>query len=88
MRLLQRKAQVGAAQFGEVPPGAPAGQWQRRIGAGGQRQVQLGGQMLDQKVEQGVDLAAMNRMIIIQHQDNIVRHIGQIVDEQGGYVIR
>ena len=88
MRLLQRKAQVGAAQFSEVPPGAPSGQGQGRIEAGGQHQVQLERQMLDQKVEQGVDLAAMNRMIIIQHQDDIFRHIGQIVDEQGGYVNR
>ncbi len=88
MRLLQGKAQVGAAQFGEVPPGAPSGQWQRWIGAGGQHQVQLGGQMLDQKVEQGVNLAGVYRMIIIQHQDDIFRYIGQIVDEQGGHVIR
>ena len=48
LRLLQRKAQVGAAQFAEASLGAPSGQGQQRVGAGGQHQVDLGGQMADQ----------------------------------------
>ena len=33
-------------------------------------------------------LAMVNALIIIQHQDHIPRHIGQIVEEQSGYMIR
>src|SRR5207302_9228806 len=32
-------------------------------------------------------LAAMHALIIIEHQDHILRHIGQIIDEQGGHTI-
>ena len=87
VRLLQRKAQVGATQFVEASFGSPPGQWQRRIEAGSQHQVQLGGQMPDQELEQAMHLAAMNALIIIQHQDHVFGHIRQIVDEQGRHAI-
>ena len=48
VRLLQRKAQITAAQFAEASLGAPSGQGQGRIGARSQHQVDLGGQMADQ----------------------------------------
>ncbi len=32
-------------------------------------------------------LPRMNEMIIIEHQDDINRHIGQIIDEQGGHAL-
>src|SRR5438094_1809879 len=32
-------------------------------------------------------LAMVNALIIIEHQDHIPRHIGQIIDEQGGHTI-
>ena len=43
--------------------------------------------MPDQQFEQGMHLTRMHKMIIIQHQDDILGHIGQIVDEQGGHLI-
>ena len=80
-RFLQRKAQVTTTQFGEVPLGQPPDNRQRRIGSADEHQVQLGRQMLNQQLEQSMDLAIVNTVIIIQHQDDIVRHIGQIIDE-------
>src|SRR6266487_1487441 len=38
--------------------------------------------MLDQQVEQGMDVTIANEMIVIQDQDEIIRHIGQIINEQ------
>ena len=43
--------------------------------------------MLDEQGEQGVHLARVNEVIVIQHQDDIIRHISEIIDEQGGHVI-
>ena len=47
LHLLQRKAQVGTAQFGELAQGQPFDQRQRRIEARSQHQVQLGRQIPD-----------------------------------------
>ena len=44
--------------------------------------------MLDQQFDQGMHLALVDEMKIIQHQHYIFRHIGQFVDEQSGNVIR
>ena len=43
--------------------------------------------MLNQLIEEGVDLARVDEMIVIQYQYNVVRHIGQIIDEQGDQLI-
>ena len=42
--------------------------------------------MLNQLIEEGINLAIVDTVIIIQHQDEIVRHIGQIIDEQGDHI--
>ena len=44
--------------------------------------------MLNQQLKQGMYLAIVNKVIIIQHQDDIVRHISQFIDEQGSDLIR
>ena len=38
--------------------------------------------MLNQLIEQGMDFTSANEMIVIQHQHEIVRQIGQIIDEE------
>ena len=73
-RLLQRKAQVAATQFVQMPLGLPPGKRELRIGAAGEHQVHLGRQMLDQPFEQAVHLARANAMIIIQHQEQVFRY--------------
>ena len=86
-RLPQRKAQVGSAQFVQMPPSAPVGKQQWWIGSADEHQVQLERQMLDEQVEQGMHLARVNEVIVIEHQDDIVRHISELIDEQGGQAI-
>jgi hypothetical protein len=88
LRLLKCKAQVGVTQFVQVSLCAPSSKRQRRIGSRGQHQVQLERQMLNQQVEQGMHLAGVNEVIIIEHKQYIVRHIGQIIEEQGGNFTR
>ena len=83
-----RKAQVSTAQFVQVPLGSPFDQWQRRIGARGENQVHLRGQMSNQHLEQRMHFDRANEVIIIQHQDHVFWHIGQIVAEQGCYALR
>ena len=48
----------------------------------------LGRQMLDQLCEQAVYLVRANAMIIIQHQEQVSRHVGQIVAEQSDQGIK
>ena len=44
--------------------------------------------MLDQSFEQAVHLARANAMIIVQHQEQVFRQIGQVVAEQSDQGIK
>jgi len=43
--------------------------------------------LLNQLIKQGVNFTIVNEVIVIQHQHNILRHGGQIIDEQGSHTI-
>ena len=75
-----RKAQVGGAQLGESALGAQAGQGQRRILAGGDDQVQPGRQVLQQEGESLVDGTRVDRVVVVQHQDQAVWQGGDVVE--------
>jgi hypothetical protein len=82
LRLRECKAQVGSAQFAQVSIGAPPGQRKRRIGTCRKHQVQLERLLLDQLHKQGVDLARVDEVIVIQHQHDVAWRIGQVREEQ------
>ena len=67
------EAQVGGAQFRELTSDAQASQRERRILSGGDHQVHLRGQVLDQKGESIVNGFGINHMVIIKDEDEIVR---------------
>ena len=53
-----REAQIGGAQFGQLSSGAQPGQRERGILSGGDDQVQLRRQVIDQKGERLIDRLA------------------------------
>ncbi len=77
------KTQVGGAQLSQLTPGAQPGQGEMWILTGGDDQVHLWRQVLEQKGEGLVNRFGINHMVIIQHQDEVVRNGGDFI-EQGG----
>ncbi len=75
------EAQVGGAQFGQLAPGAQAGQGQRWVFTGGDDQVHLRRQVLEQKGEGLVNRFGINHMVIIQDEDEIVRDGGNFIEQ-------
>ena len=74
------KRKSAARSSVRYPRGAQAREWQRRIGAGGDHQVQARRQVIEDEGERLVDRRAVDGMVIIQHQDGIRRQRGQGVE--------
>ena len=66
------KTQVGDAQLDHLVPGAEAGQWQRRIFAGGDDQVHVRWEMLEQKGESLVYRFDIQHVVIVKDEDAMV----------------
>ena len=78
------KAQVRGAQFGQLAPGAQTGQGQGWILAGGDDQVHLWRQVLEQKGEGVVDAAwSLDQVIVVEDEDDPVGDGGDLVDQGG-----
>ena len=65
------ETQVGGAQFGQLTPGAQPGQGEMRILTGGDDQVHLRRQVLEQKGEGLVDRLGLNQMVVVKDEDEI-----------------
>ena len=74
--LLGREAQVGGAQFGQLPVGAQPGQRQRRVGAAGQHQVQSRRQVLEQERQRRVHRLGVDQVVVVEDQQHLV--IGEL----------
>ena len=75
------KTQVGGAQFGQLTPGAQPGQGQMWILTGGDDQVHLWRQVLEQKGEGFVNRFGINHMVVVQDEDEIVRDGGDFIEQ-------
>ena len=82
-RLLKRKAQIGGAQLGQPPARAQTRQRQLRIFARGEHQVQLRGQVLEQKGQCRVDGGRLQRVVVVEHQDHARGQGVQLVQQRG-----
>ena len=71
------KTQVGGAQFGQLAPGAQPGQGKLGIFAGGNDQVQLRRQVLEQKGEGLVNRLGVNQVVVVEDEDETVRQGGE-----------
>ena len=75
------KTQVGGAQLGQLAPGAQAGQGQLWVLAGGDDQVHLRRQVLEQKGEGIVDRSGIDHVVVVKDEDEIVRDGGDFVEQ-------
>ena len=75
------ETQIGGAQFGQLAPGAQAGQGQRWILAGGDDQVHLRRQVFEQKGKGLINRFGINRVVVIQDEDEIVRDGGDFIEQ-------
>ncbi len=76
-----RETQVGSAQFGQLAPGAQAGQGQMWIFAGGDDQVHLWWQVLKQEGQGIVDRFGINDVVVVKDEDEILGEGGDLVEQ-------
>ena len=82
-RFVAAKAQVVRVQFGQLPAGAQARQPQDRIGAGGQAQVHLWRQMVEQKGERLVNRRGLDHVVIVEDEHQAIRKARDLVEQSG-----
>ena len=75
------KAQVGGAQLGHLAPGAQASQGELWILPGGDDQVQLGRQVVEQKGEGLVDRWGIDGVVVVQDEGKGVREGGDFIEQ-------
>ena len=79
--LVRGEAEVGAAQLGQLASGAQSGQGQGWILAGGDDQVQLGRQVLDQEGQRIVHRLGVEDVVVVEHEHDIARDGGDVVEQ-------
>ena len=81
-RLLGREAEVGRPDLGESADSPPPRQRKRRVGTAGDDHVHLRGQVLQQEDHPVMHLGRLDHVIVVEHQDHIVRNSEQVVDQR------
>lgn len=81
--LLGREAQIGGAELDELATPSQPGQRQRRVGAAGDHQVELGRQVLQQEGHPVLDLAGVDDVVVVEHQHDLVRERAELVEQRG-----
>ena len=81
--LVGREAQVGGADLDELAARPQPGQRQRRVGAAGDHQVQLRGQVLQQEGHPVLDVARVDDVVVVEHQHDVVREGAEVVEQRG-----
>ena len=77
------EAQCLGAEFGELSTAAQASERQLGVFAGGDDEVHLGGQMLEQEGEGLVNRWRFDEVVVVEDEDEVVGDGGDVV-EQGG----
>jgi hypothetical protein len=67
----RREPQIARSQLGELPTNPQARQWQGRIGSGGENEVELWWQVLDQCVHGTVKQLSSDDVVVIEDQGEI-----------------
>ena len=81
--LVGREAQVGGADLDELAAPSQPRQRQRRVGAAGDHQVDLRGQVLQQERHPVLDVARVDDVVVVEHQHDIVRDGAELVEQRG-----
>ena len=70
--LLGREAQIRRTDLGELAARPQAGQRQRRIRTGGDHQVNLRGQVLEEERHPVLDVVRVDHVVVVEHQHDVV----------------
>jgi hypothetical protein len=76
------EAQVGLAQFGQVSPATEARDGQGGIGACGDHQVHIYGEVVEQKGDGLMDWLHGDEMIVVQDQDKVARQGADLINQR------
>ena len=81
--LVGREAQVGRPHLHQLTAGAQLGQRQRRVGAGGEDQMQPRRLVLEDERHSVVHLRRVEHVVVVQHEDDLRRHGFDLVEQCG-----
>ena len=79
--LVGREAQIGGADLDELATPSQPRQRQRRVGAAGDHQVYLRGQVLQQEGHPVLHVARVDDVVVVEHQHDIVRDGVEVVEQ-------
>jgi hypothetical protein len=80
---LQGEAQVGGSDLDQGAARPQPGQGQLRVGAGTDHQVHLRREVLEQEGHAGLDVGAVDEVVVVEHQVEVVRHGAELVEHGG-----
>ena len=75
-----REAQVGRSDLEQIAVCPQRSERERRIGPGGDHQTELRWEVLEQERDRVVDLGRVDHVVVVEHQDDVLRSSLEIVD--------
>jgi hypothetical protein len=81
--LVGREAQVGGSDLDQLIARPQASQGQLRVLAGADHQVHLRREVLEQEGHAGPEFGAVDEVVVVQHQVDVVRDGAELVDHRG-----
>ena len=81
--LVEGEAQVGGTDLDQLATRAQAGQGQCRVLAGADHQVHLRREVLQQERHAGLDVGAVDEVVVVEHQPAVVRHGAELIEHRG-----
>ncbi len=85
--LLGRKAQLRGTDLDELSANPPAGQWQIRVGARADHDVNVWRKVAQQDGHPVANVAVVHHVVVIEHQPNRARGSGELVEHGGEHKI-
>ena len=82
-RLLLGEAQIRRPHLDELAAGAQPREWQRRVGTGGDHQMDVGGEMVEQVGDPVVDLLALDDVVVVEDEHQLVVQRVEVVHQRG-----
>ena len=80
-RLVEGEPQVGGTDLNQLPAHPPASQWQVRVGAAAQHDVDVGRQVREQEGQPPADLAVVHEVEVVEDPPHVTRCCCQLVEQ-------
>ena len=81
-RFVGGEAEVGGADLEQLAAGAPSCERQRRIGPGGEHEVEAWRCVFDEEADRVVDVGRVDDVVVVQHEDDVDVEPFQVVDQR------